>query len=309
MARSRLPPLNAIKAFEAAARLGSFTRAADELNVTHGAVSRQIRLLEDWLGTRLFLRTSRNAVPTQAGSDLLAEVGPALDRLAAISQRVQNHAPARGLLRVSALPTFAMRWLIPRLPEFQREHPGLELRIVTASTPAEQFRMDVDAVISGPSRQPGWVGRRFLGEARLPVLSPDLIGECPLRTPADLGRHTLLHAATLREAWPRWLSAAGVPDLKPAHDQVFEHFYFAIQAALEGLGVAMGPLALISDELRAGRLLAPIWEPTTRTRGYFFYAAETSSDAPTVVALRQWLISVGNVAEAEFPTYLSANRS
>src|ERR1700759_2771342 len=143
MGRRRLPPLNAIKAFEAAARLGSFARAAAELNVTHGAVSRQVRLLEDWLGTRLFLRTSRNAVPTQMGKDLLAEAGPALDRLAAVSQRLRNPMPAARPLRVSALPTFAMRWLIPRLPEFQRHHPGLEMLIVTASTPAEQFRMDV----------------------------------------------------------------------------------------------------------------------------------------------------------------------
>jgi LysR family glycine cleavage system transcriptional activator len=261
MSRSRLPPLNALKAFEAAARLGSFTRAAEELNVTHGAVSRQVGLLEDWLGVRLFLRTSRNAVPTQAGTELLAEAGPALDRLAAVSRRMQNRARARGLLHISALPTFAMRWLIPRLPAFQRDHPGLELRIVTASTPAEQFCMDVDAVISGPSRQPGWVGNGFLREARLPVLSPDLMRKLPLRTPEDLEWHTLLHAATLREAWPRWMAAANFPDLKPARDQVFEHFYFAIQAALEGLGVVMGPLALISDELRAGRLLAPIGEP------------------------------------------------
>src|SRR5712671_657650 len=108
MVRARLPPLNAIKAFEAAARLGSFTRAAEELSVTHGAVSRQIRLLEDWLGTKLFLRTSRNAVPTRAGTDLLADAGPALDRLAGASLRVQSGAQAQGLLHVSALPTFAM---------------------------------------------------------------------------------------------------------------------------------------------------------------------------------------------------------
>src|SRR5258708_8786604 len=272
MSRSRLPPLNAIKAFEAAARLGSFTRAAEELNVTHGAVSRQIRLLEVWLGVRLFLRTSRNAVPTQAGWELLADAGRALDRLAVVSRQMQNRARARGLPHVSALPTFAMRWLIPRLPDFQRNHPGLELRIVSASTPVEQFRMDVDAVISGPSRQPGWVGNGFLGEARLPVLSPELMKKLPLRIPADLERHTLLHPATLREAWPRWMAAAPVPDLDPARDQVFEHFYFAIQAALEGLGVIMGPLALISDELRAGQLLAPIRVPAARTRGYFVYA-------------------------------------
>jgi len=309
MSRSRLPPLNAIKAFEATARLASFTRAAEELNVTHGAVSRQIRLLEDWLGTRLFVRTSRNAVPTQAGTELLVEAGPALDHLAAVSRRMQNRARAHGLLHVSALPTFAMRWLIPRLPEFQRDHPRLELRIVTASTPAEQFRMDVDAVISGPSRQPGWVGNGFLGEARLPVLSPDLMKKCPLQTPADLERHTLLHAATLREVWPRWLAAAHVPDLTPARDQVFEHFYFAIQAALEGLGVLIGPLALIGDELRAGRLLAPISEPALRTRGYFVYAPESSIDTSAVAALRQWMVGAGSSAETEFPHYLSANRS
>jgi len=300
MFRPRLPPLNAIKAFEAAARLGSFTRAAAELNVTHGAVSRQIRLLEDWLGTRLFLRTSRNAVPTEAGTELLAEAGPMLDRLAVVSQRLQNHAPAAEVLRVSALPTFAMRWLIPRLPEFQSQYPGVELQIFTASTSAEQFRMDVDAVITGPSRQSGWVGERFLGEVRLPVLSPDLMKKCCLRTPADLERHTLLHAATLRDAWPRWLAAAGVPNLKPARDQVFEHFYFAIQAALEGLGVLMGPVALISAELREGRLLAPIRAPLLKTRGYFFYVLEARRNTPALTALRNWLITAGSAAESKF---------
>lgn len=304
MVRPRLPPLNAIKAFEAAARLGSFGRAAEELNVTHGAVSRQIRLLEAWLGARLFLRTSRNAVPTQAGKDLLAEAGPALDRLAEASLRLRSGAPTRGALHVSALPTFAMRWLIPRLSEFQRDHPDLELRIVSASTAAEQFRMDVDAVITGPSRQPGWVGKRFLGEARLPLLSPHLMEKCPLRVPADLERHTLLHAATLPEAWPRWLTAANVPDLKPRHEQVFEHFYFAIQAAIEGLGVVMGPLALVADELRQGRLVAPIREPALRARGYYIYARAAGGEAPAIAALRQWLVGAGSSAEAEYPTYL-----
>ena len=308
MARARLPPLNAIKAFEAAARLRSFTRAAEELNVTHGAVSRQIRLLEDWLGTKLFLRTSRNAVPTRAGADLLAEAGPALDRLATAASRLASDVQARGLFHISALPTFAMRWLIPRLPEFQREHPALELRIVTASTPAEQFRMGADVVLSGPSRHTGWVGSRFLAEAYLPLLSPGLMKENPLRAPADLTQHTLLHAATRREMWSRWLTAAGLADLRPARNQVFEHFYFAIQAAIEGLGVVIGPLALVGDELREGRLVAPIREPVLRTRGYFVYALETSSAVPAVTALRQWLISAGSLAEAEFPKYLSLTR-
>ena len=309
MARPRLPPLNAIKAFEAAARLGSFTRAAEELNVTHGAISRQIRLLEDWLGIRLFLRTTRNVVLTPAGTDLLAETGPALDRLAAASQRLQTRAPPAGVLRVSALPTFAMRWLIPRMPDFQRHHPGVDLQIVTASTPAEQFRVDVDAVISGPWREPGWLGSRFLAETYLPLLSPGLIKEHPLRAPADLGQHTLLHAATRREMWPRWLAAAGIADLRPARSQVFEHFYFAIQAAIEGLGVVMGPLALVADELGEGRLVAPIREPALRTRGYFVYALETSNAAPAVTALRQWLVGAGSLAEVELTLYFSETRS
>jgi LysR family glycine cleavage system transcriptional activator len=306
MVRPRLPPLNAIKAFEAAARLGSFTRAAEELNVTHGAVSRQIRVLEDWLGTELFSRTSRNAVATRAGADLLAEAGPALDRLATAALRLQSGVQAGGLLHISALPTFAMRWLIPRLPEFQRQYPALELRIVTASTPAEQFRMNVDVVVSGPSRQPGWVGNRFLAEMYLPLLSSALIKERPLRAPADLAQHTLLHAATRREMWPRWLTAAGIADLRPARSQVFEHFYFAIQAAIEGLGVVMCPLALVGEELREGRLVAPIREPVLRTRGYFVYAPEMSSAAPAITALRHWLVGAGSLAEAELATYFSA---
>src|SRR5437868_727934 len=174
-----------------------------------GAVSRQIRLLEEWLGTRLFLRTSRNAVPTRAGADLLAEAGPALDRLASASLRVQSGI-ARGVLHISALPTFAMRWLIPRLPELQREHPALETRILTASTPAEQFGMDVDVVVSGPARQPGWVGSRFLGEAYLPLLSPGLIKEPAIRT-----RGYFVYASETNSEAPattalrQWLLAAG----------------------------------------------------------------------------------------------------
>lgn len=304
MTRPRLPPLNPLKAFEAAARLGSFSRAAEELNVTHGAVSRQIRTLEDWLGAPLFRRTSRNAVMTQAGADLLAAAGPALDRLAEGSRRVRVSSLARGVLNIAAQPTFSMRWLIPRLSDFQHEHAGLELRIVTASTSAERFQMEADIVISGPSPQPGWVGRRFLGEAFLPLLSPDLMKACPLRGSEDLERHTLLHAATRRRAWSRWLDLAGVADLKPAGEQVFEHFYFAIQAALAGVGVVMGPLALVTEEVREGKLLAPIREPALTSRGYFAYAPAASDHAPAIVALRKWLAKAGRATEAEFPNYL-----
>jgi LysR family transcriptional regulator, glycine cleavage system transcriptional activator len=304
----RLPPLNAIKTFEAAARLGSFSQAANELNVTHGAVSRQIRTLEDWLGAPLFRRTSRNALPTQAGSELLAEVGPALDRLAEATRRVRSLSLAQGTLAVSSIPTFSMRWLIPRLSEFQQEHPGVELRIVNSSSSAERFRMEADAVISGPASQPGWVGTRFMGEALLPLLSPELMARCPLSAPGDLERHVLLHAATRRRAWMRWFAAAGIPDLKPAGEQHFEHFYFAIQAALGGLGVVMAPLALVRDELRDGRLVNPLGEPALHTRGYFLHVPAAGHDAPAIVALRRWLIAAGRATEREFPQYLGSGR-
>jgi LysR family transcriptional regulator, glycine cleavage system transcriptional activator len=302
--RPRLPPLNATKVFEAAARLGSFSRAAEELNVTHGAVSRQIRTLEDWIGAPLFRRTSRNAVLTQAGAELLAEAGPALDRLAEGSRRVRVSSLAQGVLNLATQPTFSMRWLIPRLSEFQRDHPGLELRIVTASTSAERFQMEADVIVSGPSAQPGWVGTRFMGEALLPLLSPELMARCPLRHPDDLERHTPLHSATRRRAWMRWLDVAGIPDLKPAGEQVFEHFYFAIQAALAGVGVVMGPLALVTEEVRSGRLLMPIERPAVSSRGYFVYAPAASNDAPAIVAIRKWLTDAGRATEAALPEYL-----
>jgi LysR family transcriptional regulator, glycine cleavage system transcriptional activator len=304
----RLPPLNAIRAFEAAARHGSFTRASAELCVTHGAVSRQIRALEEWLGVKLFVRTSRNAIPTEAGAALLNETGPALDRLAAAAQRVRERRFQQSL-RVAALPTFAMRWLIPRLPAFQRDHPEIEVRLITASTPAEQFQMEADIVLSGPARRPGWLGERFMGEARLPVLSADLMARRPLRRPADLAHHTLLHSETLRDAWPRWLAAAGLSDLTPKRDQVFEHFYFAIQAALDGLGVMMGPIALIGQELQSDRLVMPWPQSALRSRGYFMYTPEARRNAPAVAALRRWLLHAGQATEAEYPAYLAARKS
>jgi len=304
----RLLFLNGIKAFEAAARSGSFAAAGHELNVSAAAISRMVHLLEDRLGVALFERKANRLLLTSAGRAYQNGLTPIFDALASLTAQV-TAPPSVRVLTIGVGPTFAMRWLIPRLSDFQRDHPGLELRIVTASTPAEQFRMDVEAVISGPARQPGWVGRRFLGEARLPVLSPELMRKCPLRHPADLKRHTLLHSATLAEAWPRWLVAAGVPDLKPRHEQPFEHFYFAIQAAIEGLGVVMGPLALVADELRDGRLLAPFDEPALRARGYFLYARTADSDGPQITALRDWLVAAGSQAEARLPRYLTSRRS
>lgn len=295
----RLPPLNALRAFEAAARLGGFARAAQELNVTHGAVSRQIKALEYWAGVPLFVRTNRNAAPTEAGAALLVEVGAALDRLANAAARLRLGPRPRASLRVSALPTFTMRWLIPRLPAFQEAHPDVEVRLVTANTPAEHFRADVDVVIHGPVTHRGWTGEPFLGEARLPIVSPQLLKRRPIKSAADLAAHTWLHAETMPNAWPRWLAAAGVPDLKPAREQAFEHFYLTIQAATGGLGVMMGPVYLVADELRDGRLVAPLKGPLLKSRGYYIYRPTERRERPGAAAFRRWLKTVGARAEAE----------
>jgi len=159
-------------------------------------------------------------------------------------------------------------------------------------------------VVSGPSPQPGWIGTRFMGEALLPLLSPELMAKCPLRRLEDLEHHTLLHSATRRRAWMRWLDIAGIPDLKPAGEQMFEHFYFAIQAALAGVGVVMGPLALVAEEVRSGRLVGPIRSPVVASRGYFVYAPAASNNAPAIVALRKWFTDAGRATEAALPEYL-----
>jgi len=295
----RLPPLNALRAFEAAARLGGFARAAEELNVTQGAISRQVKALEHWAGVPLFVRSNRNAVPTEAGTALLAEVGAALDRLASAAERLRLGPRPRASLRVSALPTFTMRWLIPRLPAFQEAHPDVEIRLITANTPAEQFRPEVDAVIHGPVTRRGWTGERFLGEARVPMASPKLLKRQPLRTAADLASHTLLHAETMTSAWPRWLAAAGVAGLRPAREQAFEHFYLTIQAATGGLGVMMGPITLVVDELREGRLAVPLAGPLLRSRGYYVYVPDDRPERPAARRFRTWLKTIGAKAEAE----------
>ena len=209
-------------------------------------VSRHLVVLSSVEAVRPAARASTRpardtADPTRAGRTSCrgrARARPAGECLSACPQRWC----ARGGSTYQRF-NLAMRWLILRLPEFQREHPALETRIVTASTPAgNRPAMGVDVVVSGPARQPGWVGSRFLGEAYLPLLSPGLMKERPLRAPVDLARQTLLHAATRRQMWLRWLTAAGVPDLKPARDQVFEHFYFAIRLVRHrGAGGGNGP--------------------------------------------------------------------
>jgi LysR family transcriptional regulator, glycine cleavage system transcriptional activator len=285
----RLPPLNALKAFEAAARHGSFTRAADELHVTHGAVSRHVQMLEAWLGLPLFARHNRRVALTEAGAAYATDIGAALDRIALATARQAERGRPR-LLHVNALATFTLRWLIPRLSGFQVANPAIEVRLTTSNVPLASLAEPFDVAIrGGPDSRPGHVAQAFLSERRIPVCSPALLERLPLERPEDLRRHTLLHAATLQRVWPDWLREAGVPDLTPQASVTLEHFYLTLQAALDGLGIAMGPERLIADDVAAGRLTLPFAGPALPARSYYTYVPEPRAEDPAVRAFCGWL--------------------
>ena len=288
-----LPPLNALRAFEAAARLGSFKAAASELGVTHGAVSQHVRLLEDWLRAPLFERHNRRVVLTPAARVYLAAIGPALDQVASATAAYGRDDSA--VLRVNAPATFALRWLVPRLAKFGERHPDIKVRLETSNEGLEALQASYDVIIrGGPDTFYGYSMRPFLSEQRLPVCSPALLDRLPLRTLDDLRRHTLLHTLSLPRLWDDWLARAGVADLKPDAVLVLDHFYLTLQAALDGIGIAMGPTALVSDDLAHGRLVAPFAGPLLPARSYCTYVPETKANDEPAVAFRSWLEGEGN---------------
>jgi LysR family glycine cleavage system transcriptional activator len=285
----RLPPLNSLAAFEAAARLGSFVKAASELSVTPAAISRHISILEGWLGRTLFERRSRGVQLTPAGDEYRRECTEIFDRIASATARQLAESRPR-VLRVHALATFTMRWLIPRLSSFAAEHPDIEVRLTTGHEPLSSLRGEFDVVIRGASEvASGYTASEFLREHRRPVCSPSLVKKRPLRTPADLARHMLLHSAALPEVWPEWLRAAGVAGLVPRASLTLEHFYLTLQAAVDGLGVAIGPAALVADDVAEGRLVQPFRRPTLPEWRYVAYVRE-SRDRDAAIAFRDWLV-------------------
>ncbi|SDE39570.1 transcriptional regulator GcvA [Paraburkholderia lycopersici] len=285
-----LPPLNALRAFEAAGRLGSFKEAAAELHVTPGAVSQQVRLLEAWLGAPLFERRNRQVTLTPAAKAWLEEIGPLFEKISQATARYGVIEAVSRTLSVSAPATFTLRWLVPRLAKFRAGHPDFEVKVETSNGPLESLKEDHDVVIrGGPDTFYGYSMRPFLSEDRLPVCSPDLLKRVPLREPGDLRQHTLLHTSSLPRLWPDWLASARIPNLRPAATLTFDHFYLTLQAAIDGIGIAMGPTALVADDLAAGRLVAPFASPRLPSRSYCTYVPDEKVDDERVVLFRSWL--------------------
>jgi LysR family glycine cleavage system transcriptional activator len=282
----RLPFLNGIRAFEAAARHGSFAGAAGELNVSPAAISRMVHLLEDRLGVALFERAANRLAPTAAGRSYQTGLTPLLDALASLTAQVTSQAGTR-TLTIGVGPTFATRWLIPRLADFRKHEPDIEVRF-TAGGVAASFADDWTCGITlGDGHWPGLVSERLFAADLQPVCAPRLAAR--LRQPGDLDGAALLRVAHAGDDWPLWLKAAGVARLAAKGPQ-FQYYGQALQAAADGVGVAMGIRPYIDDDIRAGRLIAPFPLTVPKGKEWYLVYREFRKDQRDFAAFRRWLM-------------------
>jgi len=292
----RLPPMNTLRAFEAAARHLSFTQAAEELHVTQAAVSHQIRTLEEALGVRLFRRLNRAIRLTEEGQEFVSEVRKALSHLATAVERLAAPA-AGGPLTVSVLPSFASKWLVPRLGRFRDKHPEIDVRINPSIQLTDFQRDDIDlAVRYGRGRYEGLESVWLMTEDIFPVCSPALLsGANALRSPGDLRGHTLLHDDGHVD-WAMWLLVAGVRDISPTQGPYFTDSAMVIQAAVEGQGVALARGALAADDLAAGRLVKPFDIAIPTDYAYYIVCPKATAHHPKIAAFRGWLLAEAGVS-------------
>jgi len=288
--RRLLPSMSALTAFEAAARTGSFTVAARELSLTQGAISRQIKALEEQLGCPLFVRQGLRVTLTPAGAAYAEEVRGALHRLRSASLRVIG-APRGGVLKLAILPTFGTRWLVPRLPAFQRSNPEIIIHFSTKLAPFDFSSEDLDAAIHfGEPDWPDAVCDRLMDEEVLPVCAPSFLTAHPVASPADLAALPLLHTTTRPDAWAEWFAAQGIDPVEGA-GMHFEQFATTAQAAAAGLGVAMLPTLLVEAELRLGALVPALDRPYRGSRAYYLVHPGDRGGYPPFAAFRRWLLA------------------
>ncbi|MGQ9365462.1 transcriptional regulator GcvA [Azospirillum sp. ST 5-10] len=287
----RLPPLAALRAFEAAARHMSFKRAAAELGVTPTAISHHVKLLEDTLGQRLFDRQPRRLTITRAGMALFPGVRDGLDAFAA-AVRAATAAPAHRSVTLSATTAFTAKRLVPQVAAFRAAHPGIDLRLHASDSPADLRARTADvAVRYGRGPYPGLHAERLAGDRFAPVCSPHL----GVRTARDLARTTLIHFEWQRveqdtPVWRRWLERAGMPDVDPQAGLVFTDEGHAIQAAIAGHGVALLSLVLVAEDLASGALVQP-FGPALDGHAFHLVHPPNPPDADGVAAVRDWLRS------------------
>jgi len=286
----RLPPLNALPSFEAAARYLSFSKAADELHVTHGAVSRAVRNLEDHLGVQLMIRATRSVRLTPIGASYAAEIRDVLEHLGAATSAATGQSS--GIVSVSTIDSFAARWLMPRLFRFRRDHGDIDVRVATSERLADFVSDGIDiAIRCGGGQYPGLSAELLTKEDHFPVCSPKLLkGRYPLRTPADLARHTLLHDVFTVD-WAIWLHGAGIDNVDPHRGPTFLSSDHAIQAAIQGEGVVLGRSALVADDLAAGSLVRRFEFSLPAGFAYYVVYPPRALQRPAVKTFRDWLMA------------------
>ena len=286
----QLPPLNALRAFESGARFLSFTRAAEDLSVTQTAISHQVRLLEDWFGKRLFVRSGRALALSEAGSTLYPVVAEALDRIAEVTGRVRG-VTRRRTLTVTVTPTFGSRWLAQRLGRFWQAHPDLDLRLHHSVHLVDLTREDVDVAVRwGAGDWPAVIAERLMAAEATPMCSPALLdGHDALRDLQALARHTLLHERDYRE-WTEWLAAAGVPEVDGQRGPVIDDPSAIVRAALDGHGVMLGVPAMLNDEIDSGALVTPFGATPDPNLAYYLAYRPGALDRPKVRAFRDFLV-------------------
>jgi LysR family transcriptional regulator, glycine cleavage system transcriptional activator len=294
---ARLPSLNGLRAFEAAARHLSFTNAAAELNVTQTAISHQIRRLEQELGIRLFVRQNRALALTAEAKDYLPGVRAAFNDLRLATDRLLRKDNEH-VLTVSTLASFAAKWLLPRLSSFQEEHPGIDVRITTSTALVDFRNGDVDAAIRyGRGHWPALRTDWLMSDELFPVCSPALLkGSRPLKSPQDLAQHTLLHTSGgYDDDWRLWLTAAGLPtDISEQPGLTFDLIFVTVQAAIDGIGVAMGRTSYVEGDVADGRLVVPFKTTLPSDAGFYLVSPEARADSGKLAAFRRWL---GRVAQ------------
>lgn len=290
--RRRIPPLNPLSTFEVAARLGSFTLAAQELNVTQGAVSRQVRALEEFLGLDLFERQHRSIRLTRMGQDYYADIKDGFEHLEAATARLAA-SRARETLVVRSYSTFATRWLIPRLPKFHMANPQISVEFTASVREVNFDQDDVDmAVHFGITEdRPNLVQHLLLPVVITPVCSPALLkSERPLARPTDLQHHMLLHTMVRLDDWPNWLAAAGIRSDWTRHGYSFESSGMAYEAAIRGVGVAIAVKDFVLDDIKDGRLVAPFDMALSTPYSYWLVYPPRKTAKPSVTVFQAWIL-------------------
>jgi LysR family transcriptional regulator, glycine cleavage system transcriptional activator len=288
--RRRLPSLNALKAFEASARHESFTKAADELCVTQGAVSQQVKALEADLGLRLFNRERQRLLITDAGRSYLEIVRDAFDRIANGTERLLQRQQS-GVLTITTSPDFAAKWLVHRLGRFSEAHPQIDLRVSASMHHVDFAREDFDlAIRHGNGQWPGLHVTRLCTEELFPVCSPKLLqGRSALRSPRDIKRHRLLYTNSTA-GWARWLDLAGVDGVDFKRGTLFNQSSIAIDAAIDGQGLALARTALASWDLICGRLVRPFRQALEAPYAYWLVCPKSAADLPKIATFTQWVL-------------------